>query len=40
MTEWLCITITVSLTEALVDHLENQGKSLTAIDDGLAAGYL
>lgn len=40
MTERLCITATVSLTEALVDHLEDQGKSLTAMDDGSVAGYL
>ncbi|KAK5662133.1 hypothetical protein OQA88_8038 [Cercophora sp. LCS_1] len=40
MTERLCITATVSLTEALVEHLEDEGKSLTAMDDDSVAAYL
>jgi len=40
MAERLSITATMSLNDALVDHFEDQGNSLTAMDDDPVAGYL
>jgi len=40
MQERLCITGTVSLTEALIEHLENDGKSLAELDDESMERYL